>query len=91
MREMMRSGVVVGIHMPMILSLLFSGCGLMMIGPPAEKIDVDSGSNEQKNLEAVRAMQADQTGHATPSAASADQASTLCASDAAGKNRCANR
>lgn len=90
MREIVRSGVV-GIHAVMILSFLVSGCGIIMIGPPAEKLDVDSGSNEQKNLEAVRAMQADQTEHATPAAASGDREAPLCTSDSAGKNRCAAR
>ncbi|SLM48957.1 protein of unknown function [Nitrospira japonica] len=90
MREMMRCGGIVGIHTPVILSILLSGCGLMMIGPPAEKIDVDSGSNEQKNLEAVRAMQADQAGHAA-SGASTGQESSPCAPDGVGKNRCADR
>jgi len=75
--------------MALVLTILLSGCGLMMIGPPAEKIDVESGSDEQRNLEAIRAMQADQSGH-TASGASAGQESAPCASDGVGKHRCAN-
>lgn len=90
MPGMMRSGTVFGVHMALVLSVLLSGCGLMMIGPPAEKIDVESGSNEQKNLQAIRAMQADQTGHAA-SGASTGRESSPCAPDGVGKHRCSGQ
>ncbi|HMU53840.1 MAG TPA: hypothetical protein PKA61_02485 [Nitrospira sp.] len=90
MPGMMRFGTFAGVSMALVLSVLFSGCGVIMIGPPAEKMDVESGSNEQKNLEAIRAMQADQTGRPA-SGFSAGQESPPCVPDGGAKNRCANR
>jgi len=85
---MMRARAVVGVAIALVLAVPLSGCGLIMIGPPAEKIDVESGSNEQRNLEAIRAMQADQAGRAA-SGGSADHESLPCDPGGAGKNRCA--
>lgn len=80
----------VGVPLVLILSALSSGCGLMMIGPAAEKIDVESGTNEQKNLEAIRAMQADPPVRSAP-AISSPHESSPCTTDSVGGQRCAER
>ena len=49
------------------LCLLLSGCGFMMIGPPAEKMDLTSQNDAEENLKAIRAMLADQKGGSAPS------------------------
>ena len=49
------------------LCLLVSGCGFMMIGPPAEKMDLTSQNDAEENLKAIRAMLADQQTRSAPS------------------------
>ena len=49
------------------LCLLVSGCGFMMIGPPAEKMDLTSQNDAEENLKAIRAMLADQHARSAPS------------------------
>lgn len=49
------------------LCLLLSGCGFMMIGPPAEKMDLTSQNDAEENLKAIRAMLADQKRGSAPS------------------------
>lgn len=49
------------------LCLLLSGCGFMMIGPPAEKMDLTSQNDAEENLKAIRAILADQKGGSAPS------------------------
>ena len=43
-----------------LLTLLSSGCGLIMVGEPVKKQDVSSQDDAEENLKAVRAMIADQ-------------------------------
>ena len=45
---------------PIVALCLLSGCGLIMIGQPVEKIDITSQDDAEENLKAIRAMQADQ-------------------------------
>lgn len=86
----LKGEVAIGVSILLILSALSSGCGLMMIGPPAEKIDVESGTDEQKNLEAIRAMQADPSGRSAP-AASVPREPRPCATEGVVGQRCAER
>ncbi|MDF0645795.1 MAG: hypothetical protein P0111_17345 [Nitrospira sp.] len=86
---LLKGKVAVRVSIVLILSALSSGCGLIMIGPAAEKIDVESGTNEQKNLDAIRAMQADQSGRSAT--VSSPHESRPCTTDGVGGQRCAER
>lgn len=51
------------------LALSASGCQYIMIGSPVETIDLTNEDQAQKNLEAIRAMQAERSRSSTQSVA----------------------
>ena len=76
----------VGLGVPMrvfvtslwILSL-WSGCGIMMIGEPVQKLDVSSEDDTEENLKAIRAILADQESRKAPPVAKPSESSSRAA------------
>jgi hypothetical protein len=56
----------VGVAPVLTLCLLVSGCGLIMVGDPVEKQDIESEDDAQENLKAIRKM-LDQENRPVPS------------------------
>ncbi len=59
----------VGVAPVLTLCLLFSGCGIIMIGEPVQELDLSSQDDAEENLKAIRAILADQETRKTPSVA----------------------
>ncbi|HET6676666.1 MAG TPA: hypothetical protein VFH05_00205 [Nitrospira sp.] len=58
---------------------LWSGCGIIMVGEPVQKLDISSQDDVEENLKAIRAILADQETRKAPSVAKPSHPSSRAA------------
>ena len=69
----------IGVGPVLTLCLLFSGCGIIMVGEPVQKLDLSSQDDGEENLKAIRAILADQETRKVPSVAKPSHPSSRAA------------